>query len=119
MSSSSPATQANYYNVRKFAAGGFPQYTQSGNRSSSTSLRFFQDGVFAIAETAADSGALPTHAWASGALADSASTVSEYSFFTETFSTIGGSMSDAKHALLNTIAIEYNSTVIPGGRLEF
>jgi len=119
MSSSSPLGFANYYNVRKFAGGGFPQYTNSGNRSSSTSLRFFQDGVFLVAVTTADSGALPTHAWANGGLADSASSVSEYALMTETFSTVGKSMTDAAHALLNQIAVEYNGTVIVGGRLEF
>lgn len=119
MSSSSPLPYASYQNVRKYAGGGFPQYTQSGNRSSVNSIRFFTDGVFIATDATTDAGALPTHAWANGGLADSASTVSEYALMTETFSTVGGSMSDAKHALLNTIAVEYNSTVIPGGRLEF
>jgi len=84
----------------------------SGSRASSTSIKFFYDGILVTTNTTLDTGSVPTWKAGIGAVTATDSTQTNYSALTSICTaSLGSSLTDTEHAQLYAASVLYNKAL--------
>jgi len=101
--------------IRQFASqspGVGYYHSFSGSRTSSTSIKFYYDGILVTTNTTADTGAIPTYRSGIGAVTNTDTTQSSYcNLQSICMHTIGGGLTDTEMSNLYAAGVLYQKAL--------